>query len=145
MRSSGSDTTGSSDGDRGVRDAGLRLEALSRFLDCALRVPGTDLRIGADALLNLMPVVGTLTAKALSAYLIWEARRIGAPAPMLARMIGNAGVDFLIGAMPVVGWIGDAFYRANQRNIALLRGYLDQAQGPPIIDVEPVPVAGAAR
>lgn len=111
-------------------DARARLERLARLLDSAVRIPGTNVRVGADAVLNLLPGVGTLTAKALSAYIIWEARRLGVPAKVLARMAGNVGLDFVLSAVPVVGWLSDAFFRANQRNIALLRGHLDAMPQP---------------
>jgi hypothetical protein len=104
-----------------------RLDILARFLDSAVRVPGTNLRFGADALLNLIPGIGTLTSKGMSAYLVWEARSLGVPMSTLLRMIGNVGVDFIISAVPLVGWVGDVFYRANLRNMALLRDHLDRA------------------
>lgn len=103
-----------------------RLDALARLLDAAVRIPGTNIRIGADALLNLAPGVGTLVAKGLSSYLILEARRLGVPTGTLLRMAGNVAIDFAISVVPVVGWFGDAFFRANQRNIELLRAHLAQ-------------------
>ncbi len=103
-----------------------RLDALARLLDSAVRIPGTNIRFGADALLNVIPGIGTLTSKGMSAYLIWEAHRLGVPLPMLLRMIGHVGVDFVISAVPVVGWVGDVFYRSNLRNMDLLRQHLDK-------------------
>jgi hypothetical protein len=108
-----------------------RLGTLARLLDSAVRVPGTNIRFGADALLNLIPGVGTLTSKGMSAYLIWEARHLGVPMSTLLRMLGNVGVDFVISAIPVVGWIGDVFYRSNLRNMDLLREHLDKAHPVP--------------
>ncbi len=127
----------------GVTDASLaaardRLDALARALDSAVCMPGTGIRVGADAVLNLIPVVGTAVSKGLSGYLIYEARRLGVPNGVLARMIGNLGVDFLIGLVPVVGWVGDVFYRANTKNMALLRDHLDRelaARRGPVVDV----------
>jgi hypothetical protein len=107
------------------RETLVRLDALARLLDAAVRVPGTNVRVGADALLNLVPGVGTLVAKGLASYLILEARRHGVPTGTLLKMVGNVAVDLAISAVPVVGWFGDAFYRANQRNIALLRAHLE--------------------
>jgi hypothetical protein len=107
-------------------DTRSRLDALSRLLDSAVRLPGTNIRFGADALLNLIPGVGLLTSKGLSAYLIWEARRLGVPTGTLMRMVGNVGVDFAISAVPLVGWVGDVFFRSNLRNMALLRDHLDR-------------------
>ncbi len=104
----------------------VRLNALARFLDSAIRVPGTNVRFGADALLNLLPGIGTLTSKGMSAYLIWEARRLGVPTRTLVRMVGNVGLDFAISAVPIVGWVGDVFFRSNLRNMGLLREHLDR-------------------
>jgi hypothetical protein len=114
-------------------DTRSRLDTLARFLDSAVRVPGTSIRFGADALMNLIPGVGMLTSKGMSAYLIWEARRLGVPPGTLLRMVGNVGVDFVISAVPLVGWIGDVFYRSNLRNMALLRDHLDRVHPGPNI------------
>ncbi len=103
-----------------------RLQTLARWLDSAVRVPGTSIRIGADALLNVIPGAGTLVAKGLAAYLVLEARRLGVPRTTLLRMIGNVGIDFAISAIPVIGWFGDMFFRANSRNITLLMRHLDR-------------------
>lgn len=119
--------------DTAIRASGARarLETLARFLDSAIRVPGTNIHFGADALLNLIPGVGTLTSKSMSAYLIWEARRLGVPMSTLLRMMGNVGVDFVISAIPLVGWVADVFYRSNLRNMDLLREHLDKAHPVP--------------
>lgn len=127
---------------RSIADARRRLETLARLLDSSIRFPGTQFRFGADALLNLIPGVGTVAAKIMSAYLIWEARRLGVPPAKLARMVGHVGVDFMISVIPVVGWFGDAFYRSNLKNMALLREHLDRHLG--VIEGRPEPVASAA-
>lgn len=111
-------------GDADVERAGRRLDAIARTLDSAFAIPGTRVRIGADALLNLLPGVGFVLSKGLAAYLIWEARRLGAPGDVLARMLGNLGIDALVSAVPVLGWVGDIVYRANDRNMELLRAHL---------------------
>jgi hypothetical protein len=98
---------------------------LARFLDSAVRVPGTSVRIGADVLLNVVPGVGPLVASGISSYLIYEARRLGVPTSVLLRMVGNVGIDFAIGAVPVLGWFADAFWRSNSRNMDLLNAHLD--------------------
>jgi uncharacterized protein DUF4112 len=118
--------------ERAGREEGARarLEVLARLLDSRWRVPGTGIRFGADAVLNLLPGVGLVAAKAASAYLIWEARRLGVPTGTLLRMVGNVGLDALVSAVPVVGWVGDVFYRANLKNVAVLREHLDR-QGRP--------------
>ena len=111
-----------------ARDAGalVRLEAIARLLDGRWTIPGTGIRFGADALLSLLPAVGPVAGTAVSAYLIWEARRLGASSGMLLRMLGNVGLDTLISAVPMAGAVGDVFFRANLRNMALLRRHLEQ-------------------
>jgi hypothetical protein len=115
-----------------VAAARARLEGLSRILDSAVRIPGTSVRVGADAALNLIPVVGTLAAKGISSYLILEARRLGVPRSTLLRMGVNVGIDLAISAVPVIGWFGDVFHRANAKNVGLLQAHLDRRSG--IID-----------
>jgi hypothetical protein len=106
--------------------ARARLEAIAALLDSRWRLPGTNIRFGLDAALNFLPGLGTVAAKGVSAYLILEARRLGVPTSTLLRMIGNVGVDAVISAIPLAGWVGDAFFRANLRNMALLRQHLDR-------------------
>jgi len=102
---------------------------LARLLDAAIRIPGTNIRVGADALLNLVPGAGLAVAKGLSAYLVLEAKRHGAPTRMLWRMARRVGFDLAFSAIPVVGWFGDAFYRANLKNIEELRRHLVEVDG----------------
>src|SRR5690606_32618971 len=110
-------------------EARRRLETLAHLLDSAVRIPGTGIRVGLDAALNVVPGVGLLTAKGLAGYLIWEAHRLGVPGNILLRMAGNVGIDLVISAIPSVGWVGDIFWRANNRNIDLLRAHLDRSDG----------------
>ncbi len=109
-----------------IAEARQRLDGMARMLDSAVRIPGTSIRVGADAALNLIPGIGTLAAKGISGYLIWEARRLGVPTSTLLRMAGNVGIDAVISAIPVLGWFGDMFWRANSRNIMLLHDHLDR-------------------
>ncbi|MGL4444162.1 MAG: DUF4112 domain-containing protein, partial [Alsobacter sp.] len=109
--------------ERDLAESKRRLDALATFLDSAVRIPGTNITVGADALLNIVPGIGTACAKALSGYIIWEARRLGVPPGTLVRMAGNVGVDFVISVIPVVGWVGDVFFRSNRRNMELLRAH----------------------
>ncbi|MBL6077093.1 DUF4112 domain-containing protein [Belnapia sp. T18] len=108
------------------QDMPARLEMIARLLDSNWRIPGTGIRFGADALLSLLPAVGPVASTAVSAYLIWEARRLGLPAGLLLRMVANVGLDAVISAVPVAGSVGDVFFRANLRNMALLRRHLER-------------------
>ena len=101
-----------------------RVRALSRVLDTAIRVPGTNVRFGLDALIGLIPGVGDVVGAGMSGFIILTAARMGAPPTVLARMLANVGIDALVGAVPLAGDLFDAAWRANTRNAALLEQHL---------------------
>jgi hypothetical protein len=103
-----------------------RLEAIARLMDGAFMLPGTNIRLGLDAIVGLVPVAGDVISGLLSSYLIWEARRIGAPRWLVARMMANTLLDTTVGAIPVLGDAFDAMFRGNMRNMALLRRYMEK-------------------
>ena len=101
-----------------------RLDRLSRLLDTAFVIPGTGIRFGVDAIIGIIPGVGDWAGVALSSLILIEAARIGIPPALLARMIGNVVIEGIIGYIPIVGDVIDVFWRANRRNMALLREHL---------------------
>ena len=103
-----------------------RLEALARLMDSAFVIPGTSVRMGLDGLIGLLPVAGDLIAGLVSSYLIWEARQLGASRWVIGRMMANTALDTLVGAVPVVGDAFDVLFRANLKNMALLRRHLEK-------------------
>jgi hypothetical protein len=108
--------------DAASRRAALdRLELLANVFDTAFIVPGTKIRFGIEAMLRLIPGVGDAMASLLSCYLLIEAHRLGVPRLLLARMIGNVLLEGVVGAVPVAGDAFDVMFRANRRNVALLR------------------------
>jgi len=103
-----------------------RLRRLGELLDNSIPVPGTGFRFGIDTIIGLVPGVGDLIGGALSAYIILESARLGVPRTLLARMGYNVLVDVAVGTIPVLGDLFDAGYKANLRNLALLRGHVEQ-------------------
>jgi hypothetical protein len=103
-----------------------RFEALAKLLDIAFILPGTKIRYGVDGILRLLPVVGDLVATAFSLWLVREARALGAPWHVTARMLGNAAVDGVVGMVPFAGDVFDVLFRANMRNVRLLRRWMDR-------------------
>ena len=105
-----------------------RIEALATLMDTAFVVPGTQFRFGVDALIGLVPGIGDAISTAISLFVVSEARALGAPTWLIARMIGNVALDGVVGAVPLVGDVFDVAFRANRRNMALLRDYLDKTE-----------------
>ncbi|OYD83258.1 DUF4112 domain-containing protein [Azospirillum brasilense] len=116
---------GSAYGETAHSAARQRLEWLARVMDSAVRVPGTNITFGADAMLGLVPGFGNLATTAVSGYLIREAWRLGVPRGKLLRMVGNVAMDSLISAVPVAGNLADVFWKANRKNMAILAEHLD--------------------
>ncbi len=101
------------------------LEALAWLLDSSIPVPGTGFRIGLDSLIGLVPVIGDLIGAALSAYILAMAARLGVPRVTLLRMGFNIGLDAVGGMVPLAGDLFDMAWKANRRNVALLRAHLE--------------------
>lgn len=101
-------------------DAVARARALARLLDDAIRIPGTRIGIGLDALVGLIPGFGDMAGGLMSAYVVATAARAGVPKAVLGRMLVNLAADALVGTVPVVGDLFDVGYKANTRNVRLL-------------------------
>src|SRR5437879_7527297 len=80
-----------------------RLDALANLLDVAFILPGTNIRYGIDGLIGLIPVVGDIITTAISLWLVREARGLGAPWHVTARMLGNVALDGVVGMVPQIG------------------------------------------
>ena len=98
-----------------------RLDRLATALDTAFIVPGTNVRFGVESILRLIPGIGDAAASALSCYLLYEAHRLGVPRFLFAKMVLNVLLEGTVGAVPIAGDAFDVIFRANRRNVALLR------------------------
>ena len=103
-----------------------QIDRLSRLLDSAFAIPGTRIRFGVEALLRAIPGIGDVAASALSRWVLYEAWRLGVPRSLLVRMIANVLVEGIAGAVPVAGDLFDIAWRANRRNVRLLREHFEQ-------------------
>lgn len=97
-----------------------RVRRLARVLDSQFPLPGTDRRVGVDAVVGLIPGIGGIAGLVLSAAVITQGIAIGARGATVVRMVGNAVIDAALNAIPVIGWVSDAFFKANERNVRLL-------------------------
>src|ERR1700761_3912838 len=103
-----------------------RLDALAKLLDVAFVLPGTNIRYGIDGVIRLVPVVGDLIASAFSLWLVREARALGAPWHVTSRMLANVALEGAVGMIPVAGDAFDVMFRANIRNMKMLRRWMEK-------------------
>ena len=102
-----------------------RLEWLANIMDTAIVLPG-NIRVGADAVIGLLPGIGDAVTTGISLWIVKEAHALGVPKHVLTRMIGNVAVDAFTGVVPVLGDAFDVFWRANRRNVRLLREHFER-------------------
>ena len=109
---------------KGREEAQRRLRRIAKLMDSQIRVPVIGLRIGADAILGLVPGFGDILTGAIGAYLVYEAQRLGIPRSAVLRMVANIAFDTAVGAIPLFGDIWDFFFRANDRNMQILARHI---------------------
>ena len=105
-----------------------RLENLANLLDNAFNIPGTSYNIGIDPILGIFPLVGDYLGLFLSSYILWESAKLGASKYTISSMAVNLIIDMLIGVFPFFGDIFDVAWKANDKNIVLLKNHLQSPQ-----------------
>ncbi len=103
-----------------------RVEAVERLLEGLYVIPGINRRVGLDAIVGLVPVIGDLLAGAMGMWLVWEARNLGMSRLALFGMTARVGFDTVLGMVPFVGDAADFFYRSNTRNLKRIKKHLDR-------------------
>lgn len=106
----------------------VRLRRLAWLLDSAVRLPGLKFRVGLDALVGLVPGLGDAAGVVLSSYIVLRSWQLGVPRSVLLRMALNVVVEGVVGAVPLLGDLFDAAWKANMRNVALLEAHLERPQ-----------------
>lgn len=105
-----------------------RLRKFAWFMDARFGLPGTRFRFGVNSLFGLIPVSGDVLLGLVSLYLVWEARRLGAPNALLGQMLANVAIEVVGGAVPIVGDLFDMAFKANLRNLDLLERWIRQGR-----------------
>ncbi len=105
------------------------IASLAHWLDSKYKTP-FGLRIGFDGIIGLIPGIGDAFTASLSLYIIFKVAMAGYPRSILIRMLGNVALENVIGTIPIVGSIFDFFWKANSRNIKLLREFDSQGTAP---------------
>lgn len=103
-----------------------QLDWIADLMDSRFLLPGTNIRIGLDALIGLIPVLGDTISILISSYIVKTAHELGAPKHLKLRMAWNIFLDWLIGLVPFIGDVFDIGWKANRRNVALLRRHWER-------------------
>lgn len=118
----------------GDRQRLQRLDKLADLLDESIRIPVIGYRIGYDALIGLVPGIGDIAGVAFGTYIVLQSARFRVPRSTLLRMIANVLLEAAVGAIPLVGDVFDATYKANIRNLRLLHARLNEPESAPRSD-----------
>jgi ABC-type multidrug transport system fused ATPase/permease subunit len=104
-----------------------RLDKTARLMDRAIPLPLIG-GVGLDALLGLIPFIGDAISACVAGTIILNSLQYGLPKEVVAKMVANMFVDVLFGAIPVLGDLFDVVFKANTRNVALLRAHLEETR-----------------
>jgi hypothetical protein len=104
------------------------VESIAYLMDNQFRIPGTKMRFGLDPILGLVPFLGDISTFAVSGALVLTMARHGASRNLVIRMVVNIILDLIIGSIPVLGAIFDFAYKANDRNVKLLREHYHEGK-----------------
>ena len=107
------------------------IDSMSTLLDNQFRIPFTQVRFGLDFLIGLIPTVGDWLSFGISSVLVFSMIRRGIGVGMLFKMLGNITLDATVGSIPILGDFFDLHYKANRRNVALLKQYYAENPNPP--------------
>ncbi len=98
-----------------------QIELLSEWLDTKFKIPVINYKVGLDPIIGLFPVLGDLLTFVVSVFLSTKMIKNGASGQLIFKLMGNVLVDFVVGSIPVLGSIFDFSFRANERNVELIK------------------------
>jgi hypothetical protein len=104
------------------------LERISTLLDSQFNIPGTKFRFGLDPLIGLIPFAGDASTFIMSGVMIMYMAKYGVSTKVLILMMLNIILDAIVGAIPIAGSIFDFVYKANDKNIRLLKQHYHEGR-----------------
>ena len=104
------------------------IDRLAKLMDSQFKLPGTNYRFGLDGLLGLIPGAGDLSTLAVSGYMISIMAKNGASGYVIARMVVNVLIDALLGSIPFIGDLFDFVFKANLKNMKLMREHYQEGR-----------------
>ena len=97
-------------------------------MDSRFEIPGTNIRFGLDPILSFFPAAGDLITLAISGMLVYQMQQHGASRKVVIKMMINVLIDVVVGAIPLIGVIFDTIYKANNRNVRLLKEHYQEGK-----------------
>lgn len=107
-----------------------RIALVAKLTDTVITVPGTDVKLGLDAVIGAVPVAGDLAMGAVALVLVHDARQLGVPRRDLARMLRNVVLDTTLGSIPFIGDLFDLAFRSNERNLRIIEAHVGRLDAP---------------
>jgi hypothetical protein len=104
------------------------IEMLAKLMDNQFQIPGTGIRFGLDPIIGLIPGGGDFAGFLVAAYMLTTLAKNGASGFVLARMVFNIVLDAVLGTIPVLGDVFDFAFKANQRNLQLMREHYQEGR-----------------
>jgi Domain of unknown function (DUF4112) len=111
----------------------LWIDKMSTLLDNQFTIPFTNVKFGIDFLIGLIPTVGDWLSFGISSIIVLAIVRRGVGVSMLFRMMGNITLDATVGSIPILGDLFDLRFKANRRNVAMLKQYYVENPNPPSV------------
>lgn len=98
-----------------------RIARVAALLDSRFRVPVIGVRVGWDSILGVIPGIGDAVTTVPAGWMIWQGYQLGARKRTLVRMGLNAGIDLIVGGVPIIGDLFDVAFKSHKKNLALLQ------------------------
>ncbi|MEP6888225.1 MAG: DUF4112 domain-containing protein [Nitrospirales bacterium] len=99
---------------------------LAQVLDRSVRVPGTDIRIGLDPIIGLIPGFGDAVASLAGSMILFLAAQLHVPKIVLVRMSVNIALNGAIGSIPLLGDVFSVWFQSNVKNVELLERHVEE-------------------
>ena len=113
-----------------VEERIVHIESLAKMMDSQFSIPGTQLELGIDNLIGLIPGIGDTISLGIAGYIVLHAHQLGASKGTLSRMLYNIFIDWLIGLAPIIGDFFDMGWKGNNKNAVLLRSAMERLHKP---------------
>ena len=115
----------------------LRLKLLSERLDNSIKIPGTNQKIGIDAIIGIIPILGDFIGAIFSTYILYSGIKMGVSSKIVKKMAANIAIEFVIGSIPIIGDIFDDIGVSLLNEAALLLfGAMVALQQKPLINLK---------